>query len=304
MTANLQKQIGTLETRADSLENILGQFIASMNDMMIRREADTKAFKEEIRADTEAFKISVNKTMSRMEADTEAFKTSVNKSMNRMDERAARIEASVSRMEADTEAFKTSVNKSMNRMDERAARIEASVSRTEADTEAFKASVNKSLARTEADTEKHRKEMNKKWGDLSNKMGTIVEDMVDPSIPQIIRNFFRDDEPDLFAVRVMKRNSADPGRRREFDVIAMTERNFYVNETKSNLRSEYIGKFIEMLGEIRDYFPEIGDRRIIPIFSSLHIPEDTMTYLTRSRIYAMGMGEDTMTLLNFGELAE
>ncbi|OQY58555.1 MAG: hypothetical protein B6245_11140 [Desulfobacteraceae bacterium 4572_88] len=106
MTANLQKQVDTLGTRTDSLENILGQFIASMNDMMIRREADTKAFREEIRTDTKTFKEEIR-------ADTEAFKASVDRS--------------VSRMEADTEAFKTSVNKSMNRMDERAARIEASV---------------------------------------------------------------------------------------------------------------------------------------------------------------------------------
>jgi len=126
--------------------------------------------------------------------------------------------------------------------------------------------------------------------------------MVAPSIPRIIRKFFRDDEPDFFALRVVKRNTANPDRRREFDVIAMTKTNFYVNETKSSPRSEYIGKFARMLGEIRDYFPEIGDRRVIPIFASLHIPEDTMSYLTRKNIYAMGMGEDTMTLLNFGEM--
>ena len=247
MTANLQKQVDTLGTRTDSLESILGQFIASVNSSMLRTEADTRAFKEEIRADTEAFKTSVNDTMTRMEASTEAFKTSVDRS----------------------------------------------VSRTEA-----------SVARMETDSKKFRKEINKKWGDLSNKMGTLVEDMVAPNIPGIAREFFGDDELDRFFVRMMIKNTADPSRRREFDVIAMTERNFYVSETKSNPRSEYIGKFIEALGEIRDYFPEIGDRRIIPIFASLHIPEDTMRYLTRNRIYAMGMDEDTMTLLNFEELSQ
>ncbi|MDM8523294.1 hypothetical protein QUF80_07980 [Desulfococcaceae bacterium HSG8] len=68
----------------------------------------------------------------------------------------------------------------------------------------------------------------------------------------------------------------------------MIERNFYINETKSNPKPEEVGKFIEALEDIEDYFPEAGDRRIIPVFSSLHIPEDTRTYLTRSGIYAMG----------------
>jgi len=320
MTANLQKQVDTLGTRTDSLESILGQFIASVNSSMLRTEADTrafkeeiradtKAFKEEIRADTEAFRTSVNDTMTRMEAGTEAFRTSVNDTMTRMEA------GTMTRMEAGTEAFRTSVNDTMTRMEAGTEAFRTSVDRTmtrmEADTEAFKTSVDRSVSRTEAsvarmetDSKKFRKEINKKWGDLSNKMGTLVEDMVAPNIPGIAREFFGDDELDRFFVRMMIKNTADPSRRREFDVIAMTERNFYVSETKSNPRSEYIGKFIEALGEIRDYFPEIGDRRIIPIFASLHIPEDTMRYLTRNRIYAMGMDEDTMTLLNFEELSQ
>ena len=243
MSANLQKQIDTLETRTDSLENILGQFISSMN-----------------------------RTMIRTEADTEAFKTSVDKSVTRM-------EASVTRTEADTEAFRTSVDKSVIRM--------------EADTETFKREVRADI-----------RKLSRQMGDISNKMGTLVEDMVAPNIPEIAREFFGDDDLDLFAVRMMKRNTKNPGWRREFDIIAMTERNFYVNETKSNPKPEYVGKFIETLGEIGDYFPESRGKRIIPIFASLHIPEDTRTYLTRNRIYAMGMREDTMTLLNFGQLSE
>ena len=229
MSANLQKQIDTLETRTNSLENILGQFISSMN-----------------------------RTMIRMEADTESFKTSVDKS--------------VTRMEADTKVFKE---------------------QSRADTEAFKREVRADI-----------RKLSRQMGDISNKMGTLVEDMVAPNIPEIAREFFGDDDLDLFAVRMMKRNTKNPGWRREFDVIAMTEGNFYVNETKSNPKPEYVGKFIETLGEIGDYFPESRGKRIIPIFASLHIPEDTRTYLTRNRIYAMGMREDTMTLLNFGQLSE
>ncbi|MDM8526236.1 hypothetical protein QUF80_22900 [Desulfococcaceae bacterium HSG8] len=42
MIANLQAQLDSLETRTDSLEKVMGQFIASMNGVMSRMEADTK----------------------------------------------------------------------------------------------------------------------------------------------------------------------------------------------------------------------------------------------------------------------
>jgi len=32
--------------------------------------------------------------------------------------------------------------------------------------------------------------MNKRWGELANKMGTVVEDIVAPSIPRLAREIF------------------------------------------------------------------------------------------------------------------
>jgi hypothetical protein len=32
-----------------------------------------------------------------------------------------------------------------------------------------------------------RREMNRKWGDLANKLGTMVEDLVYPSLPRVIQ---------------------------------------------------------------------------------------------------------------------
>jgi hypothetical protein len=72
-----------------------------------------------------------------------------------------------------------------------------------------------------------------------------------------------------------------------------------INETKSTPRIDYINDFIDVLKEITDYFPEYRDKQIIPIFSSLYLPEDIVDYLTRNKIYAMGMNDDTMDLLNF-----
>lgn len=51
-----------------------------------------------------------------------------------------------------------------------------------------------------------------------------------------------------------------------------------------------------------EYFTEYRGRRVIPVFAALNIPPSDVAFLTRERIYALGMGEETMELLNRAEL--
>jgi len=50
--------------------------------------------------------------------------------------------------------------------------------------------------------------------------------------------------------------------------------------------------------EVYDYFPIHKDKKIIPVFSSFYLPEDVVKYLTKNKIYALGMKDDTMDILN------
>jgi hypothetical protein len=149
-----------------------------------------------------------------------------------------------------------------------------------------------------------KREMNKRWGELANKMGTLVEDIVAPNISGIAREYFGCSDIKDFMVRRRKRNTKDASKVREFDVIAVCDDKVIINETKSNPKIEYINEFINVLKEIYDYFPEYRGKKIIPIFSSLYIPEDLVTYLTKNRIYAMAMKDDTMDLLNFEQVID
>ncbi|MCL0038527.1 hypothetical protein M1N10_05910, partial [Thermodesulfovibrionales bacterium] len=148
-----------------------------------------------------------------------------------------------------------------------------------------------------------RMELNKKWGELAVKMGTIVEDIVAPNIPRIAKEYFGCADIDHFAIRVLKRHPTDKSKRREFDVIAVCSDSDKVifNETKSTIRPEDIRGLIRFLksGEFFDYFPEYQGKKLIPIFSSLHISSNTVKTLSKNRIYAMVMGDETMTIINF-----
>lgn len=147
------------------------------------------------------------------------------------------------------------------------------------------------------DTKQFKKELNKKWGDLANKMGTIVEDIVAPGLKGVGARYFGIEEFDFFAPR-LRLKSRDRSMTREFDVIAETENYFFVVETKSSPTTEYISDFIKLIPRLDSWFPVIREKKLIPVFASLFIPDELVRYLTKNNILAMASREDGMELFN------
>ncbi len=161
--------------------------------------------------------------------------------------------------------------------------------------------------RQEADKEreewaKERAAMNKRWGEIALKMGTFVEDVMAPNIPRIARELFGLGEIELSALRLQKRHATDPARRQEFDYVHAAPEGWILNETKASPRVSHIDEFRERLKELPDYFPEYQGRPFYPLFSSLHMASDLVTYCTRQGIYALALGDDTVDVLNFDQL--
>jgi hypothetical protein len=92
-----------------------------------------------------------------------------------------------------------------------------------------------------------RRGMNKKWGVIANKLGTVVEDIVAPNIPRIAQECFKCKDIDFFGTRITKRNSKDKSKSREFDVLAVCDDTVIINEAKSSPKIEYVNEFIEIL---------------------------------------------------------
>ena len=94
--------------------------------------------------------------------------------------------------------------------------------------------------------------------------------------------------------------SDDLARTREFDALYVGTRAVLLNDTISSPRpndARRFARFVES-GEFARYFPNWGDLPIVPVFSSLTIPEDIVKYLTRRGIYALAMGDEEMQVLN------
>ena len=146
--------------------------------------------------------------------------------------------------------------------------------------------------------------MNKRWGDLANKWGTVVEDIVAPNVRRLARELFDCGEQQYFATRVSRNRSDDRSREREFDALYVGTRAVLLNETKSSPRSTDARAFAQFVesGEFALYYPEYRELPIVPVFSSLSIPEDMVTDLTRRGIYALTMGDEAMQVLNLEEV--
>ena len=96
------------------------------------------------------------------------------------------------------------------------AEMQASRERSEREMADFKAEMADFKDEMRAD----RREMNKRWGEIANRLGTIVEDIVLPNIPRIAREHFNASELEFLGARIRKRHPTEPDRMREFDVIA------------------------------------------------------------------------------------
>jgi predicted nucleic acid-binding Zn-ribbon protein len=278
MPLNLQERVDILEARTDSLEDTLGAL--NLQERVGALETKTDSLEDTVGL----FITAVNRTMMRLENDTLKFR-------REMKDFRDNTERSLTRLENDTLNFRREMKDFKDEMRD-----------FKDEMRDFKDEMKDFRNRTEADMKKFQRELREEAGRVDNKMGTLVEHMIAPGIPGIAKTYFGDNDLTSFSIRVRRKSMGGPPKKREFDVIAFSEKNFYVTETKSDPKPELAKKFADGLPELPDYFPEYRDKNIIPIFSSLFIPENVKTFLSRRGIYAMGLHEDTMDLLNFDEV--
>ncbi|HOJ88060.1 MAG TPA: hypothetical protein PLK95_03585, partial [Pseudothermotoga sp.] len=144
-------------------------------------------------------------------------------------------------------------------------------------------------------------EMRRQWGNLANKMGTLVEDIFAPSIPQAIKRYFGCD-PDTVIQRYYTR---DGHTEIEIDLLVLckAEGKAFVTEVKSSPdRVKYIEEFIQKSKILKDLVPILKEYEIVPIYAGLSLNENTVNLLTRSGIYAMVLKGDILEIVNFDQV--
>jgi hypothetical protein len=197
----------------------------------------------------------------------------------------------VDRLENLVQDFVTSVGIEFNKLYNSQMRTEAEMRAFKNEMAAFKdeMSVFRKAIRAES------REMNRKWGDMANKLGTIVEDLVAPSLPRIIDESCGETVVDMMIRR--KRRLKD-GRVQEFDAIAITETSLFLNSTKSTLRSADIDRFIDEISAFRTFFPEYDALPIVGILASLSVEASVLNYAEKLGFLVLAVGDQLMDVQN------
>ncbi|MFO7885875.1 MAG: hypothetical protein R6U68_13745 [Desulfobacteraceae bacterium] len=251
-----------VQEKFEYLESVLGQFIVQTNTSLSRLEKNISALSIELREQDERFKAEIREQNKMFKAETREMDKKFKKETWERDEK----------FKKETQERDEKFRKEMDE---------------------FKDEMREFRNGLQAD----QKKMNKKWGELANKMGTIVEDIVAPSLRGIAREYFNVEEFDNFYVRNRRKNPSGDGRR-EFDVVAYTRDYLFIVETKSTPRTSYIHDFINFIPQIPLWFPESAGKAIIPIFASLYLEPDSISFLSKNNILALGMKDENMDLLN------
>jgi hypothetical protein len=147
--------------------------------------------------------------------------------------------------------------------------------------------------------DRERKAMNKQWGDLARKMGTIVEDLISPALRPVLKKYFDCD------VRMEGQNMRKriKGREYEVDAIALCEDKAFMIEVRSTPKSEYVREIVEKSKSFFKYFPEYEGRELIVIFGGVVFPDNVIRYATKKGVYVMAYREwEYMDILNFDDI--
>ena len=142
------------------------------------------------------------------------------------------------------------------------------------------------------------REMNRRWGDISNSLGMLVENMVAPSIPRVLREVLGCPDGGEQFLTVRFRSKLSDGRTREFDAIAGCGEYLLINETKSRLGPSDIDSFIEVLKIARDFLPEYAERKIVGALASLYVDPSLVVAGERRGLLMLGMTDEAMEVLN------
>jgi len=143
------------------------------------------------------------------------------------------------------------------------------------------------------------REMNKQWGALANKMGTIDEDLIAPAARPVVEKYF-ETEPTTRAIRVSRRLGSE---NLEVDVLVVCEDKVFMIEVKSSPKIEYVEQILEKTAEFRRFFPEYESKQVIPIYAGIIFPNEVINHATQKGLYVMAYREwEYMDIINFDDI--
>ena len=174
------------------------------------------------------------------------------------------------------------------------AHTEANLDRLSDEMREFKTEMRAHAARSE----KEWKEFRKMLGDEANRSGRLVEDVLAPSVSDLFKQLTGWQGDVKPAPRQWRGRNGDPAQMREFDLVAWAGDYFLLLEVKSTISPGDIDRLLEVVKQIREYFPEAAQRRVVAGLASFYMDDSIVTAIERRQLLAVGLSSGLAEFLN------
>jgi len=131
-------------------------------------------------------------------------------------------------------------------------------------------------------------------GGLGDKFGSFTEGMALPSMTRLLHDRF---QMDVVSPRILSRNN---GHSMELDVLAFSKKpevkEAFVVEIKSHLRGEGLKQMKKILRDVRDFFPQLADKKVYGILAVVDAPEKLRQKVLQEGIYLARIHDEEFDL--------
>ncbi len=228
-----------------------------------------------------------------------------------IEERVINVEAALARFMEQTSMILAAIHEDI-------AEIRASNARTDRQLLEMQQQAEKDRQRADADrqradgdrqradgdrqqAEKDRKDFNKRLAEISDSMGTLIEDMVAPCGFQLARTIFATEEAQTCAIRLKRKHPALSGEMMELDLLALGPTKVMVVEVKRRLDAGRASEYRQKLARLFEFFPELADKTLCPAVASVYLDPSVIACLNRERLHGIAMGDEVMEVVNLGQ---
>ncbi len=156
------------------------------------------------------------------------------------------------------------------------------------------------------DTRKRHKEymllmrkLNQRLGEISNKQGTLGEDIIAPGAIPLIRRYFKC-EPSYVSQRTKQKKGH---KNCEVDLMLIGQDKAFMIEVKSSPDSRDVDKILTKAKTLVDFFPNCADKQIIPMLASIVIDKSIINYANKKGLYVVAYKQwEYLDILNFKKI--
>jgi len=170
-----------------------------------------------------------------------------------------------------------------------------------AEIRASNARTDRQLLEMQQQAERDRKDFNKRLAELSDSMGTLIEDMVAPCGFRLAQAVFATEEAQICGIRIKRKHPSRPGEMLELDLLAVGPTKTLIVEVKRRMDAEKAAQMHSKAARFSEFFPEYSGRTVLFAAASVYLEPSVIPFLNRERIYGIAMGEETMQVVNLGQ---